>query len=184
MSNKNITDRKLYLNNLKNDLYLNDNAAVTSEMIYRAKHIESLSKALLSANVNRDNVLGINMHIELKKNPIIKKYLQDLFFFDMEKLKPNGSTKILVADANLFNYCKAHKLDSKDDTSYGLLKSDFSKVSNHITACISYFQVENIKEYDEYNKPLCRTWIRILPSKQYLDYLNKIKFISHEKYIK
>ena len=51
MTKKEIQERKLYLDTLKTQLLLEDNAAVTSEMTARAKQIEGILKALISANV-------------------------------------------------------------------------------------------------------------------------------------
>ena len=39
-----------------------------------------------------------------------------------------------------------------------------------------------IKVIDEYDKPISKIWIKLIPSDNYLDYLNKIKFIPHGKF--
>ena len=77
MTKKEIQERKLYLDTLKTQLLLEDNAAVTSEMTARAKQIEGILKALISANVNCDNIPGMEIYVHLEKNLVIKKYLKD-----------------------------------------------------------------------------------------------------------
>ena len=66
MTKKEITDRKLYLDSLKSDLALNDNAAVVAEMAQRAKQIEGLLKALTSANINCDTTPGIQIFTRIR----------------------------------------------------------------------------------------------------------------------
>lgn len=183
MTKKEIIDRKLYLETLKTQLSLDDNAAVTTEMTARAKQVEGILKALVSANVNRDNIPGIQMFVKLEKNQVIKNYLKDLFFFDTLKLKSNATDQFLVAEANLAKFAKGENLNSKDDETYNLMRLELSKAIDQINACIMYFQIENIKVIEEYDKPISRIWIKLLPSDNYLDYLKKIKFISHEKFL-
>lgn len=182
MTKKEIQDRKLYLDTLKTQLLLEDNAAVTVEMTTRAKQIEGILKALVSANVNCDNIPGIDIYVHLEKNFVIKKYLKDLFFFDSIKLKNDGTDQFLVAGANINKFAKGEELNTRNDETYNLMKQEFSKVLNQINACLNYFQIENIKVIDEYDKPISKIWIKLLPSDSYLDYLKKIKFISHGKF--
>ena len=182
MTKKEIQERKLYLDALKTQLSLEDNAAVTSEMTTRAKQIEGILKALISANVNCDNIPGMEIYTHLEKNLIIKKYLKDLFFFDSIKLKSDGTDQILVATANLNKFAKGEELNTCNDETYTLMKQEFSKVLDQINSCLNYFQIENIKVIDEYDKPISKIWIKLLPSDSYLDYLKKNKFISHGKF--
>ena len=63
MTKKEINDRKLYLETLKSDLALNDNAAVMAEMTQRAKQAEGILKALVSANINHDNIKSLSSNI-------------------------------------------------------------------------------------------------------------------------
>lgn len=182
MTKKEIQERKLYLDALKTQLSLEDNAAVTSEMTTRAKQIEGILKALVSANVNCDNIPGMEIYVHLEKNLVIKKYLKDLFFFDSIKLKSDGTDQILVATANLNKFAKGEELNTRNNETYTLMKQEFSKVLDQINSCLNYFQIENIKVIDEYDKPISKIWIKLLPSDSYLDYLKKIKFISHGKF--
>ena len=182
MTKKEITDRKLYLDSLKSDLALNDNAAVVAEMTQRAKQIEGLLKALTSANINCDTTPGIQIFTRIDKNLVVRKYLNDLFFFDAIKLKSNDTDRFIVAEANLGKFAKGVNLLSKDDETYKLMKLEFSKVLDQINSCTTYYQVDNIKVMDEYDKPISRIYIKLLPSDSYLDYLKKIKFISHGKF--
>lgn len=182
MTKKEIQERKLYLDALKTQLSLEDNAAVTSEMTTRAKQIEGILKALVSANVNCDNIPGMEIYVHLEKSLVIKKYLKDLFFFDSIKLKSYGTDQILVATANLNKFAKGEELNTRNDETYILMKQEFSKVLDQINSCLNYFQIENIKVIDEYDKPISKIWIKLLPSDNYLDYLKKIKFISHGKF--
>ena len=76
MNKKEINDRKLYLETLRSDLTLNDNAAVMTEMTQRAKQVEGILKALVSANINHDNIPGIEIFTKIDKNLIVKKYLK------------------------------------------------------------------------------------------------------------
>ena len=114
MNKKEINARKVYLESLKSDLTLNDNAAVMSEMTQRAKQVEGILKALVSANINHDNIPGITIFTEIDKNLTVKKYLKDLFFFDTMKLTSNGTDKFLVAEANLFKFAKGENMSTKD----------------------------------------------------------------------
>ena len=182
MNKKEINDRKLYLETLRSDLTLNDNAAVMSEMTQRAKQVEGILKALVSANINHDNIPGITIFTEIDKNLTVKKYLKDLFFFDTMKLTSNGTDKFLVAEANLFKFAKGENMSTKDDETYTLMKQEFDKVLDQINHCIEFYMIENIKVLDEIDKPTSRIYIRFLPSDSYLDYLKKIKFISHGKF--
>ena len=182
MTKKEIIDRKLYLDSLKSDLTLNDNAAVVAEMTQRAKQIEGLLKALTSANINCDTTPGIQIFTRIDKNLVVRKYLNDLFFFDAIKLKSNDTDRFIVAEANLGKFAKGVNLLSKDDETYKLMKLEFSKVLDQINSCTTYYQVDNIKVIDEYDKPISRIYIKLLPSDSYLDYLKKIKFISHGKF--
>lgn len=184
MTKKEISDRKLYLDTLKSQLSLDDNQAVMSEMTARAKQIEGILKAITAANVNRDNIPGIDMYLSLEKNSVVKKYLKDLFFWDSVKLKSDGTDQILVAQANLSRFAKGENLNPKDDETYNLFKLEFSKVLDQINACTTYYQIENIKIQDEIDKPISRIWIKLLPSDSYLDYLKSIKFISHGRFFK
>lgn len=184
MTKKEIGDRKLYLDTLKSQLSLDDNQAVTSEMTARAKQIEGILKVITAANVNRDNIPGIDIYLSIEKNPIVKKYLKDLFFWDSLKLKSDGTDQILVAQANLSRFAKGMNLNTKDDETHDLFKLEFSKVLDQINACTTYYQIENIKIQDEIDKPISRIWIKLLPSDSYLDYLKSIKFISHGRFFK
>ena len=182
MTKKEIQERKLYLDTLKTQLLLEDNAAVTSEMTTRAKQIEGILKALISANVNCDNIPGMEIYVHLEKNLVIKKYLKDLFFFDAIKLKSDGTDQILVASANINKFAKGEELNTRNDETYILMKQEFSKVLDQINSCLNYYQIDNIKVIDEYDKPISKIWIKLIPSDNYLDYLNKIKFIPHGKF--
>ena len=136
MTKKEIQDRKLYLDTLKTQLLLEDNAAVTAEMTTRAKQIEGILKALVSANVNCDNIPGIDIYVHLEKNFVIKKYLKDLFFFDSIKLKNDGTDQFLVASANINKFAKGEELNTRNDETYNLMKQEFSKVLDQINACL------------------------------------------------
>ena len=182
MNKKEINDRKLYLETLRSDLTLNDNAAVMAEMTQRAKQVEGILKALVSANINHDNIPGIKIFTKIDKNLVVKKYLKDLFFFDTMKLTSDGTDKFLVAEANLFKFAKGENMSTKDDETYTLMKQEFDKVLDQINHCIEYYMIENIKVLDEIDKPTSRIYIRFLPSDSYLEYLKKIKFISHGKF--
>ena len=182
MTKKEINERKLYLETLRSDLSLNDNAAVMEEMSQRAKQIEGIIKALASANINCDNIPGIQIFTKIDKNLTVKKYLKDLFFFDTVKLTSKDTDKFLVAEANLFKFAKGENLSTKDEETYTLMKQEFGKVLDQINYCIEYYMIENIKVLDEIDKPTSRIYIRFLPSDSYLDYLKKIKFISHGKF--
>ena len=83
MTKKEIQSRNNYLQSLRAKLSLEDNAAVAIEMTARAKQIEGLIKALNSANVNCDNIPGIEIYPKLEKSLVVKKYLKDLFFFSL-----------------------------------------------------------------------------------------------------
>lgn len=184
MTKKEISDRKLYLNTLNSQLSLDDNQAVMREMSVRAKQIEGILKAITAANVNRDNIPGIDMYLNLEKNSVVKKYLKDLFFWDSIKLNSDGTDQVLVAKANLSKFAKGENLSSKDDETYNLFKLEFSKVLDQIDACTTYYQVDNIKIQIEIDKPISKIWIKLLPSDSYLEYLKSIKFISHDKFFK
>lgn len=183
MTKTEIQSRKLYLDTLMSQLSLEDNAAVTSEMTARAKQVEGILKALVSANVNCDNIPGISIYTKLEKNLVIKKYLKDLFFFDTLKLSKTSEDRILVAEAKLNGFAKGEKLLSKDEETYSLMKLEFSKVLDQINNCLSYFQIEDIEVIVDYDKPISRIYIKLLPSDSYLDYLKKIKFIPIGKFI-
>lgn len=177
-----IQERKLYLDTLKTQLSLDDNQAVMTEMSARAKQVEGILKALVSANVNCDNIPGLDIYIRIEKNLVIKKYLKDLFFFDTIKLKSDGTDQILIATANLSKFAKGENLDPKSDETYLTMKLEFSKVIDQINNCLAYFQIQNVKVIEEYDKPISKVWLKLLPSDNYLDYLKKIKFISHGKF--
>lgn len=183
MTKSEIQSRKLYLDTLMSQLSLEDNAAVTSEMTARAKQVEGILKALVSANVNCDNIPGISIYTKLEKNLVIKKYLKDLFFFDTLKLSKTPEDRILVAEAKINGFAKGEKILTKDEETYNLMKLEFSKVLDQINGCLSYFQVENIEVIVDYDKPISRIYIKLLPSDSYLDYLKQIKFIPIGKFI-
>ena len=169
MTKKEIQERKLYLDTLKTQLLLEDNAAVTSEMTARAKQIEGILKALISANVNCDNIPGMEIYVHLEKNLVIKK-------------KSDGTDQILVASANINKFAKGEELNTRNNETYILMKQEFSKVLDQINSCLNYYQIDNIKVIDEYDKPISKIWIKLIPSDNYLDYLNKIKFIPYGKF--
>ena len=182
MIKKEIQLRKLYLNTLKTQLLLEDNAAVTSEMTARAKQIEGIIKALGNANINCDNIPGLQIFFNLDKNLIVKKYLKDLFFFETNQLSKISSDEILIAEANLAKFSKGEKLNSKDSETYELMKNEFSKMYDQINNCLSYYQIEDIKLIRSDDKPISRMALKLLPSYNYLQYLKKIKFISNNKF--
>lgn len=184
MTKKEIADRKLYLDTLKTQLSLDDNQSVMTEMSMRAKQVEAILKALTSANINRDNIPGIDMYLNLEKNLVIKSYLKDLFFWDSIKLKSNGTDQILIAKGNYGHFAKLEGLDPRSDETYNLFSLEFSKVLDCINASLSYYQVENIDIIKDFDKPISKLWIKFLPSDEYLEYLDSIKFISHNRFLK
>lgn len=184
MTKKEITDRKLYLDTLKTQLSLEDNQAVITEMQYRAKQIEAILKSLSSANINRDNIPGMDMFLKLEKSPIIKKYLSDLFFFDLVELQSFISDKFIVAQGNIQNFAKGTKLLVKDNETKDLFKLEFKHIVDYIDAALSYYQVNDIELIVDYDIPISRAWIKLYPSDNYQRYLQKIKFIPLKRFFK
>lgn len=182
MTNKEIQSRKEYLQTLRARLSLEDNAAVAIEMTARAKQIEGLIKALNSANVNCDNIPGMEIYPKLDKSLVVKKYLKDLFFFDTLKLKKYATDQILVAKADLSKFAKGEDMDPRSNETYQSWTNEFSKVIDQVNACLNYYQIENINVVEEYDKPISKLWIQLVPSDYYLEYLKKIKFISFGKF--
>ena len=179
MKKSEINERKVYLQSLRTDLSLNDNAAVSNEMNARAKHIEAIRKALISANVNIENVPGISIFPNINKSKIGSKYLHDLFYF--ETIKDDSKAIITKGDFNIF--CRSKNISTKDKDSWDKFKLEFSKVVDQINACIAYFNIENIEVEVEYDAPNCKVYIKLLPSEDYKEYLKKIKFVSLDKFI-
>lgn len=184
MTNKEISDRKLYLGALRSQLSLDNNQSVSNEMVYRSKHLESIIKALRSTDINKDSIKGIDVYINADKSFVGKCYLKDLFFWESSKLNNSGSDMILIAKANLQAYCKGASLSTKDPDAYESMKLEFSKVIDQFNSCLSYYQIDNAKVIVEYNNPICKAWIKLFPTEAYLDYLKEIKFIPHGKFFK
>lgn len=182
MTRNDIISRKEYLESLRKELSFNNDTRVANEMAYRAKQVEGILKALVSANINRDNIPGIQLYTKLEKNLTIKKYLNDIFFFDSEKLKCNGTDRILIADANLVKFASGENLNSKDKNTSLVFNNEFSKVIDFVNAAVNYYQIENINLIEEDNSLVRKLWIKLLPSDKYLDLLDNISFRSHEKF--
>ena len=85
-------------------------------------------------------------------------------------------------EENINKFAKGEELNTRNDETYILMKQEFSKVLDQINSCLNYYQIDNIKVIDEYDKPISKIWIKLIPSDNYLDYLNKIKFIPHGKF--
>lgn len=177
MTKKEIADRHEYLNALKSSLSLEDNQSILIEMTARAKQIEGIVKSLSSANINRDNIPGIDIYLNINKSLVVKKYLSDLFFFDRLYLSTNESDKVLVAYGNIQKFASGTKLLVKDESTYTEFKSEFTKVHKFIDSALSYYNVNDIELIVEHDKPISKIWIRLLPSDKYLEYLKRIKFI-------
>lgn len=182
MTKKEIQSRNDYLQSLRAKLSLEDNAAVAIEMTARAKQIEGLIKALNSANVNCDNIPGMEIYPKLEKSLVVKKYLKDLFFFDTLKLKKDATDQILVAKADLGKFAKGEDMDARSNETYQSWANEFSKVIDQVNACLNYYQIENINVVEEYDKPVSKLWIQLVPSEYYLEYLKRIKFVSFGKF--
>lgn len=182
MTKKEIQSRNNYLQSLRAKLSLEDNAAVAIEMTARAKQIEGLIKALNSANVNCDNIPGMEIYPKLEKSLVVKKYLKDLFFFDTLKLKKDATDRILVAKADLGKFAKGENMDARSNETYQSWNNEFSKVIDQVNACMNYYQIENINVVEELDKPISKLWIQLVPSEYYLEYLKKIKFVSFGKF--
>lgn len=184
MTKKEIADRKLYLDTLKTQLSLDDNQAVITEMSARAKQIEAIIKALAAANINRDNIPGIDMFLKANKNPVIKRYLSDLFFFDLVGVQESITDKFIVAQGNIQSFARGSKRLVKDQETKDLFRIEFKHVADYIDAALSYYQVNDIEIIVEHDIPISKVWIRLYPSEAYQEYLQKIKFIPLKKFLK